>query len=83
MRIRLTPEEERIVRREVQSGRFRTGEEVIAEALRALESKHHSGAADDAQRREAVREMLAFIEGNHARLSGVTVRELAHEGHHV
>lgn len=83
MRIQLTPEAERIVRREVQSGHFRTGEEVIAEALRAWEEKHRSGAADHAQRREAVREMLAFIESNHARLSGITVRGLIHEGHRV
>lgn len=83
MRIQLTPEEERIIRREVETGRFRTGEEVVAEALRALEDKRRSGVPDPAQRREAVREMLAFIESNHARLSGITVRDLIHEGHRV
>ena len=33
--------------------------------------------------REAVREMLAFVERNRVRLEGVMVKELIHEGHRL
>lgn len=36
MHINLTPEQEKIVKEELESGRFRTMEEVVGEALRAL-----------------------------------------------
>jgi hypothetical protein len=34
----------------------------------------------DGAQREAVREMLAYVEKNHVRLEGVSVKELIHEG---
>lgn len=80
--IRLTPEQEKIVKEELESGHFRTMEEVVGEALRALREKKTSaraGAPCDAER-EAVREMIAFVEQNRARLEGVSVKELIHEG---
>ncbi len=85
MNINLTPEQEKIVKEELKSGHFRTAEEVIAEALRALQEKERSsraGAPNGAQR-EAVREMLAFVEKNRVRLEGVSVKELIHEGHRL
>ena len=84
MRIHLTREEAQIVHQELESGRFRSGEEVIVEALRALREKQRAGVAmNDAKRRDAVREMLLFVEKNHARLRGVSVRDLIHEGHRL
>jgi hypothetical protein len=44
--------------------------------------KESTDTANGAQR-EAVREMLTFVERNRVRLEGVTVRELIHEGHRV
>jgi hypothetical protein len=38
--------------------------------------------ANGAQR-EAVREMLSFVEKNRVRLEGVSVKELIHEGHRL
>jgi len=32
---------------------------------------------------QAVQEMLAFVEKNHVRLSGMSVKELIHEGHRL
>ncbi len=85
MNIRLTPEQEAIITAELKSGNFRTAEEVIAEALRALREKEEgaiSGAANGGQR-NAVAEMLRFVEANRVKLEGVSVKDLVHEGHHL
>jgi putative addiction module CopG family antidote len=85
MNVNLTPEQEKIVKEELKSGHFHSIEEVIGEALQVLRQKERSrstGTANGAQR-EAVREMLAFVERNRVRLEGVTVKELIHEGHRL
>jgi putative addiction module CopG family antidote len=85
MNINLTPEQEKIIKDELKSGHFRSVEEVIGEALQVLREKEQSstvGAPNRAQR-EAVREMLAFVEKNRVRLEGVSVKELIHEGHRL
>lgn len=85
MNIRLTPEQETIVNEELKSGHFRTAEEVIAEALQALREKERAAAAGtpNGRQREAVHEMLAFVEKNRTRLEGISVKELIHEGHRL
>ncbi len=72
MNIRLTPEQEKIIEDELKSGHFRTVEQVIAEALQALREKEQSspGSIAEGAQREAVREMLAFVEKNRTRLEG-------------
>jgi len=82
MKIDLTPEQEKLVREELESGRFRTVEELLGEALHALREKEQasSTSTSNGAQREAVREMLAFIEKNHVRLEGLSVKELIHEG---
>ena len=85
MNINLTPAQEQIVKDELESGHFRTVEEVIGEALQALREKKQSsdaGTSNGAQR-DAVCEMLAFVEKNGVRLEGVSVKELIHEGHRL
>jgi len=85
MNIKLNPEQEKIVEDELKSGHFRSVEEVIAEALQALREKERSlsAAGPNGQRREAVGEMLAFVEKNHTRLDAVSVKQLIHEGHRL
>ena len=85
MNINLTPEQEKIVKDELKSGNFRTAEDVIAQALQALREKErpsNAGAANGNQR-QAVQEMLAFVEKNRVRLDGLSVRDLIHEGHRL
>jgi putative addiction module CopG family antidote len=85
MNINLTPEQEKIVQDKLKTGQFRTAQEVIGEALQVLREKERSstvGSPNGAQR-EAVREMLAFVEKNCVRLEGVSVKELIHEGHRL
>jgi putative addiction module CopG family antidote len=85
MNINLTPEQERIVKDELKTGHFRSAEEVIDEALQALREKENSAAItpSNGTQREAVREMLAFVEKNRVRLEGVSVKDLIHEGHRL
>ena len=85
MHVNLTPEQEKIVQDELKSGHFRTAEEVIAVALEALREKEQAlaGSGANGAQREAVREMLAFVETHRVRLEGVSVKELIHEGHRL
>jgi hypothetical protein len=85
MNINLTPEQEKIVKDELESGHFRNVEEVIGEALHVLRDKGRSlaGVTSNGAQREAVREMLAFVEKNRVRLEGVSVKELIHQGHRL
>jgi hypothetical protein len=57
---------------------------VIGEALQILREEQPSmaGTPNGAQR-EAVREMLAFVENNRVRLEGISVKELILEGHRL
>jgi hypothetical protein len=83
MKIELNPEQEKIVKDELQSGHFRNVEEVIAEALQALREKERSSSVcgTNGQQRDAVREMLDFVEKNHTRMDAVPVKQLIHEEH--
>lgn len=85
MTINLTPEQEKIVKEELKSGHFRTAEELISQALHALFATvpSSSASADNGQRREAVRELMNFVEKNRTSLQGVSVKELIHEGHRL
>lgn len=85
MNINLTPEQERIVKDELKTGHYRTAEEVIDEALQVLREKEQPSGTDasNGAQREAVHEMLAFVERNRVRLEGVSIKELIHEGHRL
>jgi Arc/MetJ-type ribon-helix-helix transcriptional regulator len=85
MNIHLTPERERLVKDEIKSGHFRTPEVVIDEALQALREKEQASgkAAANGTQRDAVREMLAFVEKNRVHLKDLSVKELIREGHRL
>lgn len=85
MNVNLTPEQERIVQDELKTGHFGSVEEVIDEALQALRDKEKNagGTGSNGTQREAVAEMLAFVEKNRVRLDGISVKELIREGHRL
>jgi Arc/MetJ-type ribon-helix-helix transcriptional regulator len=86
MTIRLTPEQEALVKRELESGHFRSVEELLAQALQALQDKDlakNAAATLNGAQQEAVREMLDFVEKNRTRLDGISVKDLIHEGHRL
>ena len=84
MNINLTPEQERIVDQELKSGHFRSAEEVIAQALAALQEKERSSLAGDSNgQHDAVCEMLDFVEKNRTPLQDISVKQLIREGHRL
>lgn len=52
MSIKLKPEQERIIRDEIRSGRFRTAEEVLDHALAALRQESSSSRLNGAKDRK-------------------------------
>src|SRR6266850_470469 len=85
MTIHLTPEQEKIVKEELESGHFRMAEELISQALCALRATTASSgkSGNNGSHRKAVREMMEFVEKNRTSLHGVSVKELIHEGHRL
>jgi hypothetical protein len=82
MNLHLTPEQEQIIQRELESGHFRTAEDVIASALHALlEKGEWPGLGLRPSGEEAVRRMLNFVEKNRVVLKDISVKELIHEDH--
>ena len=59
MNIKLTPDQEKIVKDELKSGNFSTVEEVIDEALQVLREREQPSTPNDVQR-EAVREKCSL-----------------------
>jgi Arc/MetJ-type ribon-helix-helix transcriptional regulator len=84
MTIELPPEQAKIVEDELKSGHYQTAQEVANEALHALRARKQSAekAGTPEQQREAVNDMLRFVDANRVRLEGVTVKESIDEGHH-
>jgi Arc/MetJ-type ribon-helix-helix transcriptional regulator len=82
MAVTLNPDQERIVNEELRSGRYRSAEEVIWQALAALREKAPRNATmPGEERRRAVRDMLEFAAKNRTPLQDVSIKELIHEGH--
>jgi len=73
------------VKEELESGHFRTAEELISQALQALRATAPSSdkTGNHGSQREAVREMMEFAEKNRTSLEGISVKELIHEGHRL
>jgi putative addiction module CopG family antidote len=83
MTITLTPEQEQMVDDQLRSGIYRTPEDVVASALRALRKANPRASGGGADQQEAVSEMLRFVENNRTTLTGISVNDLIHEGHHL
>ena len=78
MTIELKPEQERMIREHLASGRFRSVDEILTNALAGLA---HDRRFDPENRRAAVRRMLEFGERRHLGLGEPVTREFLHEGH--
>ena len=85
MNVKLTPEHEKIIKEELESGHFRSIEELMGKALQVLREKELalSTPPSNGWQQEAVREMVDFVEKNRVRLDGVSVKQLIHEGHRL
>ncbi len=85
MNITLSPEQQKIVQDKLKTGQFQSAQEVIGKALQVLQEKDQSSTvgASNGTKREAVHEMLTFVEKNRVRLEDVAVKGLIHEGHRL
>ena len=85
MNVKVTPENEKIIKEELDSGHFRSIEEVIGKALLVLREKELAlrASTSNGSQQEAVREMVDFVEKNRVRLEGISVKQLIHEGHRL
>jgi Arc/MetJ-type ribon-helix-helix transcriptional regulator len=80
MDVHLDSRAEHLVERQLRSGRYSSAEQVVTSALEALAESEFSRSEDE--RRNAVRDMLAFAEKHRLTLGeGVRIRDLIHEGH--
>lgn len=73
-------EQERIVREELDAGRFRSEEELIGAALQGLREREVCEKVAGTDQNGAVHDTLVFVEKNRVELKGVTVRRLIEEG---
>ena len=89
MNVKLTSEQEQLIRDELKTGQFRTAEEVIARALETLRAERRTrekyAGLDNVSvaQQTAVQDMVEFINKNHVRLTGISVKDLIHEGHRL
>jgi putative addiction module CopG family antidote len=83
MNVNLTPDQQKLIEKEIEAGRFRSAEEVISEAFKALQERGSTLSASKKNARQAVGEMRAFVERNRVRLEDISVKQLIHEGHRM
>jgi Arc/MetJ-type ribon-helix-helix transcriptional regulator len=82
MTVELKPEQERIIREQLATGRYRSVDEVLSTALAGLP---HDSRFDPEHRREAVRRMMEFTERRKLgpSLGEPVTRKFLHEGHRI
>jgi Arc/MetJ-type ribon-helix-helix transcriptional regulator len=78
MTVELKPEQERIIREQIDRGAYKSVEEVLTTALSKLDDDTRF---EQTNRREAVSRMLEFGKRHHLSLGEPITRELMHEGH--
>lgn len=83
MPINVKPETEQLVQEEIQSGHFRSVDEIIIEGVQSWRVKHHARQIGSEQRRRAVEEALAFARDKAIPIGQISIKELIHEGHRL
>jgi Arc/MetJ-type ribon-helix-helix transcriptional regulator len=78
--IELKPGQERIIQQQLDSGHFKSIDEVLDTALASLP---HDRRFDRENRREAVRRMIEFGERRKLSLGEPVTRQFLHEGHRI
>lgn len=84
MSIRVTKETERLVQEEIQSGHFKSVDDLILQGVRACREKAQREAALEVSpeaRRRAVERIRELRKGVRLERNGMTLREYAHLGH--
>jgi Arc/MetJ-type ribon-helix-helix transcriptional regulator len=80
MIIELKPEQEKIIREQLASGRYSSVDDVVDTALSKLTRDEQP---DPGARREAIRRMREFGDRHKLSLGEPITRKLLHEGHRI
>ena len=83
MTIDVKPETEQLVQQEIQSGHFRSADEIIVEGIQSWREKHKGKQMGAEERRKAVEQALVFAREKAISLRGISIKELIHEGHRL
>ncbi len=81
MTINLKPEQERIIQAEIESGHFRSPDEVVDHALAALKEKQHNHNRQGATRRKNLAQFLMESPLAGAELNLERQKDYGHEVH--
>ena len=84
MTLRVTPETERLVQGEIQSGHFTSVDDLIVQGVRAWRERSQAESLLDAPpevRRRAVERIRELRKGVRMERDDMTLREFAHLGH--
>jgi Arc/MetJ-type ribon-helix-helix transcriptional regulator len=80
MIIELKPNQEKIIREQLATGRFHSVDDVVDTALSTLT---HDEQPDPETRRDAIRRMREFGERHRLSLGEPITRKFLHEGHRI
>ena len=79
MTVRLSPRIERIVKDAVLSGKYRSAEEVLAEAITVWQARQTAAEPTEDERQAAIERLKSFGKTHQLSLGGMTLKQLRDE----
>jgi Arc/MetJ-type ribon-helix-helix transcriptional regulator len=76
MTVRLPSRVERIVKDAVDSGQYRSAEEVVAEAITVWQARQTAAEPTEDERQAAIERLKNFGKTHHLSLRGITLKQL-------
>ena len=83
MTIDLKPETEQLVLETLQTGHFQSIDDLIQQSVSEWRATHGVAKNGQSDRAEAVDRLRRFVDENRTALSGISIKDLIHEGHRV
>jgi len=77
--VRLSPRIERIVKDAVLSGKYRSAEEVLAEAITVWQARQTAAEPTEDERQAAIERLKSFGKTHQLSLGGMTLKQLRDE----
>jgi len=79
MTVHLSAQVERIVKDAIQSGQYRSAEEVLSEAISVWQTGHKSAEHAESERQTAIERLKTFGTTHHLSLGDLTIKQLRDE----
>ena len=83
MTIDLKPETEQLVRETLQAGHFQSIDDLIRQSVSEWRAAHGVAQNGQSDQAAAVDRLRRFVDENRTPLSGISIKDLIHEGHSV